>query len=78
MNVEQAKKIRDKLGWWAVALLLFALLGGIFYLLTLLLTFPGAFTTIVVTSTVLSTAALAIYKRFIENHADAIEEVEHH
>lgn len=66
MNVEQAKKIRNVLGWWAVALLLFALLGGMFYLLTLLLTFQGAFVAIIVTSTVLSTVALVVYKVYIE------------
>lgn len=66
MDVEQAKKVRDKLGWWAIALLLFALVGSAFYLLTLLLTFQGAFLAIVVASTVLSTAALFIYKRRVE------------
>jgi polyferredoxin len=68
LDVDQAKKIRDTLGWWAIALFLFALLGGLFYLLTLLLTFPGAFATIIITSTVLSTAALVIYKVYIEGN----------
>jgi uncharacterized membrane protein (UPF0136 family) len=61
-------------GWWAVALWLFALLGGMFYLLTLLLTFPGAFTLIIVTSTVLSTVALVIYKTYIEKGIGENEE----
>jgi fatty acid desaturase len=68
LDVDQAKKIRDTLGWWAIALFLFALLGGLFYLLTLLLTFPGAFATIIITSTVLSTVAFVVYKKYIEGN----------
>lgn len=68
MDVELAKMVRDKLGWCAIALLLFALIGSLFYLLTLLLTFHGAFLAVIVASTTLSTAALVIYKRYIERY----------
>lgn len=66
MNIEQAKRIRDTLGTLSMLMVLFALSGGIFYILASILSFPVAFLLIIIISIALSTTTLIISKKYIE------------
>lgn len=73
MNIEQAKRAKDVISWWGVALLIWAITGGIYYMLASWLTIQGLFFAVVITSLACLTISLVIFKRCIEGKEAAPE-----